>query len=86
MPFSRSNMLYDDGIYYSWSAAASGDNPFVRTGIEHILMRELVGHALPIINGKMNGNAVTNENVVRAQLNITLRKPEIDHLESNFGN
>ncbi len=56
---------------------------------EHILMHEIVGHALPIIRGKMNGNAVENENKVRAELKdelkVPLRTPEPFHKESNFG-
>jgi hypothetical protein len=54
-------------------------------GPELILMHEIVGHAVPIMRGKMNGNAVENENKVRAELKFTLRKPEPLHLESNFG-
>ena len=48
-------------------------------------MHEIVGHALPIISGSTKGNAVVNENVVRKEINVPLRKEEPNHLESNFG-
>jgi hypothetical protein len=57
----------------------------VPDGPELILMHEIIGHALPIIRGKMNGNAVENENKVRGEIKVTLRQREPDHLESNFG-
>jgi hypothetical protein len=50
-----------------------------------ILMHELVGHAIPIISGATNGNAVTNENKVRGEIGVSPRKVEPAHLESNFG-
>lgn len=52
---------------------------------ELILMHELVGHAIPIIVRKMNGNAVENENEIRDQLSIERRPADPDHLESSFG-
>ncbi|HMJ48088.1 MAG TPA: RHS repeat-associated core domain-containing protein, partial [Ferruginibacter sp.] len=50
-----------------------------------ILMHEIVGHALPIISGSIKGNAVANENAVRKEINVPLRREEPSHLESNFG-
>ena len=50
-----------------------------------ILMHEIVGHAYPIISGSTNGNAVTNENVIRSEIKYPLRQAEPNHTESNFG-
>ena len=50
----------------------------------NILAHELVGHAIPAIVGTDTGNAVENENKVRAQLkegNNKLRKAEPKHIE-----
>jgi RHS repeat-associated protein len=48
---------------------------------KHILMHELVGHAIPNAVGSDSGNAVTNENRVRTELDEPLRKAEKDHGE-----
>ena len=51
---------------------------------EHILMHELVGHAIPQIVGSDTGNAVDNENKVREQLGKgkdAKRASESGHLE-----
>ena len=73
------------------SVIVSGNRNFalpggVTDGPELILMHEILGHALPIIRGKMNGNAVENENKVRGEIKVPLRRPEPDHKESDFGN
>lgn len=62
-------------------------DPFTKVpdGPALILMHELVGHAIPIISGSTSGNAVTNENKIRGELNVPLRKEEPAHSESNFG-
>lgn len=46
-----------------------------------ILMRELVGHAIPHIIGSDYGNAVDNENKVRAEIGAGQRKAESGHNE-----
>ena len=43
-----------------------------------ILIHELVGHAIPRATG-WHGNAVDNENIVRAQCNLKLRRSERNH-------
>ncbi|MBC7938028.1 MAG: RHS repeat-associated core domain-containing protein [Rhizobacter sp.] len=65
----------------------AGQKPFsvVPDGPALILMHELIGHAIPIIMGIFNGNAITNENKVRTELKVGLRKEDPEHLESNFG-
>jgi RHS repeat-associated protein len=62
-------------------------DPFTKVpdGPALILMHELVGHAIPIISGATNGNAVTNENKVRGEIGVPQRKVEPAHLESTFG-
>ena len=50
-----------------------------------ILMHEIVGHAYPIISGKMNGNAITNENKIRDEIHYPLRQEDSNHTESKFG-
>jgi RHS repeat-associated protein len=56
----------------------------LKDGPAEILMHELVGHAIPKIVGPDTGNAVANENKVRAQLgtgNNALRAAEPAHVE-----
>jgi RHS repeat-associated protein len=48
----------------------------------HILMHELVGHAIPQLVGSDTGNAVENSNKVRLDLGEPLREPESWHGES----
>lgn len=64
-----------------------GQTPFsiVPDGPALILMHELVGHAIPIISGATNGNAVTNENKDRGEIKVSQRRVEPKHLESTFG-
>lgn len=69
-------------------------NSYQKLGVpdepEHILMHELVGHAIPILLNNMKGNAVSNENKIRAELKgdlkVEQRPAEPNHLESTFGN
>jgi len=44
MAFERSQMLYDDGIYYKWTARADHDNPYYRTGADHSLLNKTEGY------------------------------------------
>ena len=44
-------------------------------------MHEIVGHAAPAMGSPGSGNAVVNENVVRAELHGPLRAAEPDHSE-----
>lgn len=45
------------------------------------LMHEMVGHAIPRMVGSETGNAVSNENTVRAEMKIPLRAPDRNHKE-----
>jgi len=45
---------------------------------EEILIHELIGHAIPILES-WNGDAISRENEVRLQLNMDLRKTEENH-------
>ena len=47
-------------------------------------MHEIVGHAVPIINEKRDGNAIDNENVVRGEIKQALRFSEPNHKESDL--
>jgi hypothetical protein len=44
MPFKQSEMLYDDGKYYKWKAAADKDNPYYRAGIDHSELNKTEGY------------------------------------------
>ncbi|GGH83120.1 hypothetical protein HNQ91_005979 [Filimonas zeae] len=70
----------------NWNIKGTDGVTAVPGSPEFILMHELVGHAIPIILGKMEGNAVVNENKVRREVNVPLRQADPRHLESNFGN
>lgn len=45
------------------------------------LMHEMVGHAIPRMVGSETGNAVSNENNVRIEMNLPLRAPDLRHKE-----
>lgn len=34
MTFKKSEMLYDDGVYYKWRASADHDNPYYKKGLD----------------------------------------------------
>ena len=57
-----------------------GGKPIVYEAAD-ILAHELVGHAIPRTVGSDTGNAVQNENKVRAEKSLPLRAPEPDHPE-----
>jgi hypothetical protein len=44
-------------------------------------MYEISGHATPQAKGGSIGNAVTDENVIRDELGLTLRLPDPTHIE-----
>lgn len=44
MSFKRSEMLYDDGQYYKWSASENGDNPYYRSGSDFSLLARREGY------------------------------------------
>lgn len=44
MSFLRSQMLYDNGIYYKWTARADHDNPYYRNGSDHTLVNRTEGY------------------------------------------
>lgn len=49
--FKQSDMLYDDGKYYKWTAPEDGDNPNVRGGIDRLELDRTQGfEVLPFIN------------------------------------
>ena len=41
----------------------------------HILMHELVGHAIPRVAGSDSGNAIQNENKVRQEMTPGIQRP-----------
>ena len=46
---------------------------------EEILIHELIGHAIPILE-KWNGNAIKLENLVREELMLFKRKEDPEHV------
>lgn len=44
MSFLRSQMLYDDGVYYKWTAQADHDNPYYRYGSDATLLNRTEGY------------------------------------------
>ena len=49
--FTQSDMLYDDGVYYKWTAKADADNPYYKKGDEwHKLNRTEGYEVLYFIN------------------------------------
>ena len=44
MPYTRSQMLYDDGIYYKWSARADHDNPYYTGGTDYSELNRTEGY------------------------------------------
>ncbi|MGZ3848418.1 MAG: hypothetical protein ACXVMS_07080 [Flavisolibacter sp.] len=51
MPYHRSDMLYDVGDYYKWTAKADHDNPYYRTGADHSMLNKTEGYeVLTFIN------------------------------------
>ena len=44
-----------------------------------VLIHELSGHLLPEVNNT-NGNAIENENAIRTQLGLPLRKEDAAHV------
>jgi hypothetical protein len=46
MPYERSQMLFDDGADYKWTAQADKDNPYYRAGADHSLLNETEGYGV----------------------------------------
>lgn len=44
MAFERSELLYDDGKYYKWQAAADKDNPYYTKGADHSELNRTEGY------------------------------------------
>jgi hypothetical protein len=44
MAFLRSQMLFDDGAHYKWSARADHDNPYYRNGSDATLLNRTEGY------------------------------------------
>lgn len=44
MAYERSQMLYDDGVYYKWRAREDHDNPFYRNGADHSELNKTEGY------------------------------------------
>ncbi|HMJ46046.1 MAG TPA: hypothetical protein VK498_01865 [Ferruginibacter sp.] len=44
MAFQKSQMLYDDGKYYKWTAQADHDNPYYTTGTDHSELNRTEGY------------------------------------------
>ena len=42
--FKQSDMLYDDGRYYKWSAKENQDNPTIRSGTDSIQLNRTEGY------------------------------------------
>lgn len=44
MSYLKSQMLYDNGTYYKWTASADHDNPYYRNGSDHTLLNRTEGY------------------------------------------
>jgi hypothetical protein len=44
MAFERSQMLYNDGTYYKWTAKADHDNPYYIKGTDHSELNRTEGY------------------------------------------
>lgn len=44
MPYSRSDMLYNDGSYYKWTAKDDSDNPYYRGGTDRAQLNRTEGY------------------------------------------
>ena len=44
MSFTRSDMLYDNGTYYKWTARADHDNPYYTKGTDHSELNRTEGY------------------------------------------
>lgn len=42
--FQKSQMLYDDGEYYKWTAKAANDNPFFIQGVDYSELNRTEGY------------------------------------------
>lgn len=63
MSYNRSEMLYDDGQYYKWTARADHDNPYYVNGTDHSELNRTEGYeVLYFINhiGKIHWNNTPN--------------------------
>jgi len=61
MAYQRSQMLYDDGKYYKWTARADHDNPLYIQGKDHREMNKTEGYeVLRFINSFVNSVTWSN--------------------------
>src|SRR4051812_24439713 len=44
MNYTKSQMLYDDGKYYKWTAKADHDNPYYKKGTDHSELNRTEGY------------------------------------------
>lgn len=44
MSYLKSEMLYDNGVYYKWKAKEDHDNPYYRSGADHTLLNRTEGY------------------------------------------
>jgi hypothetical protein len=44
MAYLKSEMLYDDGKYYKWTAKADHDNPYYTKGVDHSELNRTEGY------------------------------------------
>lgn len=71
------------GLSYAGALMDADGKPLTADAAD-ILIHELVGHAIPWVAGGDTGNAVDNENKVRADEGKKLRKKEKDHKERSL--
>lgn len=70
MAYKKSDMLYDDGKYYKWTAKGDHDNPFVKGGKERDELNRTEGYEVLYFiqimdknNFKGNGNTASLQKV-----------------------
>ena len=88
MAYKRSDMLYDDGKYYSWTAKADNDNPFIRGGIEHSQVNRTEGYeVLYFLNNNLNWPAsTTTASFQKAEKMLRYHVPEHLHDRTMISN
>jgi len=87
MTFPKSQMLYDDGKYYKWTANADHDNPYYKGGKDHNELNRTEGYEVQyfiehtVDKIKWNGTpSITDckkiEKIIRYDVPSNLKKRE----------
>ena len=61
MSFERSQMLYDNGAYYKWTARADHDNPYYTRGADYTELNRTEGYEVLYFINHIGKKRWTNE-------------------------